>query len=296
MATSGPRRLWLQLALALPWLGAARAADVGPLRISLLDGSATVLDGAERGGAVPGLALSAGAIVETGPQARLLRIESPEGQAVDLGADTHIMLNPPGFVRRGQPSPALYLLRGWLKLSGAGPAGTMALVTGSYELPSFQGVAVAHASADEAWLFVESGQAGLIERGRRDSAPREVGRGAFYLRATGGGEGALTPRASSAQLQRVPRVFRDTLPLRYADVSGGAPKPQPLDAPAYADLQPWLVAERSVRSGFTTRFRPLLRDRAFRHELDAHLRDHPEWRPILHPPPPPPPPSAPKPR
>ena len=62
--------------------------------------------------------------------------------------------------------------------------------------------------------------------------------------------------------------------------------------PTYLDLQPWLLAEPAVQAGFTRRLRPLLSDRAFRRDLDAHLSDHAEWRPILHPPPPLPP-SAP---
>jgi hypothetical protein len=66
-----------------------------------------------------------------------------------------------------------------------------------------------------------------------------------------------------------------------------------LPAPSYAELRPWLSAEPALRAGFTRRFMPLLRDAAFRRQLDQHLNDHEEWRPILHPPPPPLPPSSP---
>jgi hypothetical protein len=290
------RRKWLQalFVLACGVSMPLRAAPDPVLRITLLDGSATVLDGAARAAAVLGLPLASGSIVETDAKSRLLRIESADGQALDLGPDTRVMLDPPGFARRGKPSPGLYLLQGWLKISAVQAPGTLAVITRDFELPTFEGVAVTRVATDHAWVFVESGRITLVERGRRDSAPLAAERGAFYERGAQA-EAVLTARATTAQLQRVPRLFRDPLPLRYAAVSTLEVTAQPLPDPSYADLQPWLSAERALRGGFTRRFSPLLRDREFRRALDAHLRDHTEWRPILHPPPTPPPPSAAKP-
>jgi hypothetical protein len=89
----------------------------------------------------------------------------------------------------------------------------------------------------------------------------------------------------------VPRSFRDPLPLRFEKIPAPKEPPPALPTPSYAELQRWLTAETPLRAGFTRRFMPLLRDKTFRRELDEHLKDHEEWRPILHPPPPPPPPA-----
>jgi len=37
------------------------------------------------------------------------------------------------------------------------------------------------------------------------------------------------------------------------------------------------------RRGFVERFQPRLKDAEFRRELDGHIRDYPEWDPVLHP-------------
>ena len=278
----------LACALGLPAPG--YGAPEQPI-VTILDGPATVLDGVRRTAAAPGQRLPDGAIVETGTDSRLLRIEWPDGQAVNLGPATRVMLNPPGFARRGKPGPALYLLQGWVKQSSPPATEALGLAARRFELAPFKGVVVARVEAQDSWLFVQTGAAALTDRQVRPAARLELAAGNLYAHGgVGAAAGTLQPRASSAQLQQVPRAFRDTLPARYAQAAAAPPTPETLPAPTYAELQPWLTAETPVRAGFTRRFGPLLRDRAFRRELDAHLAEHAEWRPILHPPPPPPPP------
>lgn len=270
------------------WPVQGYSAPAAPI-VTILDGTATVLDGVRRTSAAPGQRLADGAIVETGAATQVLRIEWADGQAVNLGPGTRLMLNPPGFARRGHGGPALYLLQGWVKQHSPPGAQAQGLATRLFELAPFQGVVVVRAEAQDSWVFVQAGSAALTERQVKPAARHELATGNLFA-ATGTAGGTLQPRASSAQLQQVPRAFRDTLPARYAQASAAPATPEALPAPRYADLQPWLSAETPVRAGFTRRFGPLLRDRAFRRELDAHLADHAEWRPILHPPPPPPPP------
>jgi hypothetical protein len=261
--------------------------------VTIVEGPASLLDGIRRSVAASGAALEAGTIVETTAETKLLRIEWPDGEAVNLGPDTRVMFSPPGFARRDGGVPALYLLQGWVKYSSPSASQAQGLVSRLFELAPFKGVVVARADPQEASVFIQSGTAMLAERQLRPVARHELGAGNFYTRSTAT-VGVVAARASAGELQQVPRAFRDTLPLRYARAAAApAPTPEGLPAPTYADLQPWLTAETPVRSGFTRRFRALLRDRAFRRDLDAHLSDHPEWRPILYPPPPPPPPSAP---
>jgi hypothetical protein len=278
------------LALLLLAPGAHAAAD--DPHVTLLDGNAIVVDGVKRSQLVLGLPLSDRTIVETAEDTRLVRIEWPNGEVADLGPQTKVMLEPPGLTPRGKPGPRLYVLQGWVKQ--AGPEGKPAngLVTPRLQLLPFQGAVVVHSSEEESLVFVESGTATLVERAGAASEPLDARSGSLYARH-GVAAGSLLPRAPSAQLQRVPRSFRDPLPLRYAQVPVSRDAPPALPAPTYADLQPWLTAETPVRNGFTRRFMPLLRDRTFRRELDEHLKDHEEWRPILHPPPPPPPPPPP---
>ena len=253
--------------------------------ITLLDGEAVVIEEARRLSAVPGLRLSAGAIVDTGSASPLVRIEWPDGTAADLGAGTRVMVAPPGFAARGGKAPLLYLLQGWVKLGGAGREPVGGVVTPALELLPFAGAAVVVADRRERHVFAEAGALELLERpgGRRVA----LGAGAFY-----GADGVL-PRPPADWLARVPRAFRDAIPRRAAslagrDVAGGA-----LPLPAYAAVADWLAAEPALRKPFPRRFLPWAADPAFRRELQSHLSAHREWDPILNPPPPPTPTLAP---
>jgi hypothetical protein len=278
---------------SLVLMAAACAAPptAGEPHVTLLDGGATLLDGARRSAVLAGQPLSARSIIETAADARLVRIEWPNGQAADLGPDTRAMIEPPPVGMRGKPAPALYLLQGWVKqASGQGaPAGGLASLR--LQVLPFDGAVVVHVAADDTLLFVESGDVTLVERSGSATKLLEARAGSLYRRG-GAGPASLVARAPTDQLQRVPVSFRDPLPRRYATVP--VPKdPAPLlPAPSYPELRPWLTAEQAVRAGFTRRFMPLLRDTTFRRELDQRLADHEEWRPILHPPPPPDPPPA----
>jgi hypothetical protein len=52
---------------------------------------------------------------------------------------------------------------------------------------------------------------------------------------------------------------------------------------AYADVEPWLKAEPSVRRPLMQRWRAKAREPAFRSALVSNLSSHPEWDPILFP-------------
>jgi hypothetical protein len=231
--------------------------------------------------------VEAGTIIETASDANLLRVEWSDGQAINLGPNTRVMINPPGFSRREGGVPALYLLQGWVKYSSPPASQAPGLVARLFELAPFKGVVVVRVDPQVTSVFIQSGTALPVERQLRPAARHELSAGNFYTRNSAAA-GVVAARASSGDLQQVPRAFRDTLPSRYGQAAAATPTAEGLPAPTYADLQPWLTAEAQVRAGFTRRFRPLMSDRAFRRDLDAHLSDHAEWRPILHPPPPPP--------
>ena len=253
--------------------------------MTILEGGATVLDGVKRSRAALGQPLAETAIVETSADTRLLRIEWPDGRMLNLGPATRVMLFPQGFAPRGKPGPAAYVLQGWVKYGSAQGSSAPGLATDRFLLAPFQGTVVVQVSLPESWIFAQEGTVPLIET--RSLTRHELSAGGFYARSDLG-PGAAMRSAPSNQLKSVPRAFRDTLPLRYPQVTAQPAAIEMLPSPSYADLQAWLTAAPPVTTGFASRFRPLLRDRAFRKELSAHLVDHPEWRPILYPPPPPP--------
>lgn len=279
-------------ALCLPFtphVALAAGAAEAP-RLTILDGEAAVVEGAQRYPAAEGLALPDRALIETGPAARLLRIEWPDEQVIDLGPDTRVMLSPPRTVGRDPTVAAIYLLQGWAKQSSPPKGAAQGLLTPTIELTGFTGTVVNHVSGNDYWLFVESGTASIVERGLEPPSRIVLRAGSAYARI-GSSKGNVTPRPSAEALQRVPRAFRDPLPLRFSAVSARNVKRGAPMAPTYAQLQPWLGAEAPLRDGFVPRFDELLHDRAFRHELAAHLRDHREWQPVLYPPPPKPKPK-----
>ena len=272
-----PWLLGLALASVLPG-GAALAAAA---RITIVDGTAVVTDGSRRFSAAEGQWLGERALIETGPAAVLLRVEWPDGSTADFGPATRAMVAP-GPVAAGSPRPpAFYLLQGWAKHSAAVPPPAVGLQTPWLRVELGQGAVLAFEGAAEGFLFVESGAATATARGVASATPVTLAAGAVYQRADGGwlAQGRATP----AQLQRVPPGLRTTLPLRWARFAGKTVAAAPLPAPAYADLQAWLSAERALRADFPRRFGALAADPAFRKGLVEHLPAHPEWGAVLNP-------------
>jgi hypothetical protein len=262
------------LALATPVLAPAQN-----VMLTLLEGDADVFDGARRLAALPGLRLAPAAIVDTGPETRLVRLEWPDETVVDLGPATRVMVVPPGFAKRDGQAPLIYLLQGWAKVTSRGSAAAAGVVAPALELRPFSGAAVLFIDGREPFVFAESGHMDVLER-PGGSAPLAVAAGALYT-----GSGTVQPRAGSEWLHRVPRSFRDPIPLRAAAFKDHRVEASVLPPPAYAGLADWLGAEPQVRREFPQRFRTLAQNAAFRRELEAHLPAHPEWVLVLHPPP-----------
>ena len=278
--------VWLHALVVLAaWLAgpAARAADGA--QITILDGDALVIDGPRQWHAAEGLKLGAGTLVHTGANSRLLRVEWPDGTAADLGPDTQAMVAPPALGGRARAG-AVYLLRGWLKISSLG-AGPSAMAPGAtapaLELLPHKGAVVLMVAGGETWAFAESGSAPLQEREAKAAASPALKAGEVYLRQ-GVAKGAVAPRPTPAQMQRVPRGFRESLPLRSAALKDRNPAPRAAPAPSYGELRDWLVTpEPALRRPFTRRFAERARDGEFRSGLVSDLARHPEWEPLLFP-------------
>ena len=275
--------LWAVLCL----LAATRAHAVeSAALLTIVEGPATITEGARSVTAVAGMKLGAATLIDTGPGTNLLRLEFTDGSTLDIGPDTHLMLMPPGLAGSGPRAPAFYLMQGWAKHSsparaeGAAGAGELAP---QLELLQVAGVMVGRVAGDEAMLFVESGRAQLVERKLKGSAPLGLKAGELYSR-NGSDRGTVVPRPTAAFLQGLPRSFRDTLPPLAAKFKGKSVEPKGVSVPTYAALKPWLTAEPVIRREFPRRFAPLAKDHAFREALVKNLSSHPEWEPVLFPP------------
>lgn len=283
--TGTPLRRFLQGLMVL--LAGALAAGWGPSAraqalVTIVEGEATLVEGARALAAVEGQKVGAETLLRTGADTRLLRLEWPDGTAADFGPDTHAMIDPAAFGRRGGRAPAVYLLRGWLKLSSLGDAGSSGALTPRIDLAPFKGALVVMVSGDETWVFAESGSAAVAERHARPAANLALKTGEVYLRS-GNAKGAVAPRPTPSQMQRVPRGFRDSLPLRSKAFAGRSASGRPAPGPSYADLRDLLTAEPPLRRGFVRRFTERSRDKDFRAGLVDNLLAHPEWEPVLYP-------------
>ena len=279
VAARGALRLG-RLALGLGLATVAMAAPAAAL-VTIVDGDAVLVDGARAVVAAEGLKVADETLVRTGSGARLLRVEWPDGSAADFGPDTQAMLNPGGFGTRGGRTPSVYLLHGWLKLSALGSGPTAGLITPAVDVQPFKGALVVMAVGDETWVFAETAGGALVDRVAKAAAVT-LKNGEVWGRQ-GSGKPAVAPRPTPAQMQRVPRGFRDSLPLRSPALAGRTVTAKAAPVPTYADLRDWLTAEQPLRKGFTRRFAERAHDAAFRSALAENLASHTEWEPVLFP-------------
>lgn len=274
------------LRVALVVLVTATACAWSPARaqaqLTIVDGEATLLDGNRNLAAVEGLKVGDETLVRTTARTSLLRVEWPDGSAADFGPDTQAMLNPRGFGTRGGRTPSVYLLSGWLKLSSMGSGPSAGLLTPQVDVQPYKGALVVMVAGDETWVYAESGGAPLVERHVRPASNLALKGGEVYLRV-GAAKGAVATRPTPPQMQRVPRGFRDSLPLRSAVFKDKTVAGKAAPVPSYADLRDWLVAETPVRRTFTRRFAERSRDNDFRAGLVQNLGRHPEWERVLFP-------------
>jgi hypothetical protein len=253
-------------------MAAERAAH-----ITLLDGAATVLAGAQTWQAATGLRLGEGALVDTAANCTLLRLEWPDGSLLDLGPSTRIMLAPPGSA--SAPTPAFYLLQGMAKFSGA--TGALGWRSSRLEAAAAKGVVVLMVDPLQTVLFAESGAQVVTDRGAARSRNLAAGE---QLSMVPGKPAESVARPTAALLGRLPRAFRDSLPPRLATLKLRTTPADAAPPQRYAELQPWLTAEPALRQQFPKRLAGRLADPEFRSAITANLRAHPEWAPLLEPP------------
>jgi len=255
---------------------AATAAPRAPL-VTMLDGEATLLRDGARYALAEGVRLQSGDLLSTGANTRLLRIEYPGGPGFAFGADSRAMLLPNlGDDMR----PGVYLLSGWVKL--AAPSGaTGAIRSAVADADNTGGTLILDVQAGSALAFAESGPSHV--QPRAGDTPAQALKSGEMLTLAPGSKPVLARGASPAFVQAMPKPFMDSLPARAqaftVDVA-----PKRVAAMSYADAQPWIDAEPSLRQVFATRWRRLAAEPEFRAGLVAGLKSHPEWTTVLNPP------------
>ncbi|CAN5291572.1 hypothetical protein BH11PSE9_BH11PSE9_31630 [soil metagenome] len=274
--------LWFFLAL-LPV--AAWPAD-RLATVTIVDGELFVMRDASRYAMAEGTRLQADDILETSPASRLVRIEFTAGPIVDIGPATRLWLAP-RFGERGDKRAArVYMLEGWAKLT-APKQGVDLFASPWLDITSIAQDVVVAISPEATRVFAETGEVQLVERQGGKSVGKPGGMvklrpGEFYTRGSDP-KSSVTPRPSAEFVASVPRPFLDTLPSRAAQFDAKDVAPKLLGAMSYAEAQPWIDGEASVRPAFLARWKRLAQNPEFRKALLANERAHPEWDRVLHP-------------
>jgi hypothetical protein len=289
------------LLLLFPAIACAQAAD----KLTMLEGSLKIIRGTnvyKADKATEGMLLRQGDLLESS-DGGFAQFEFAGGTIVALGPSSRVF-----FYRLGRPAAAtnqpvanLVLSSGWLKGESTATSGMYRYSTPVLSLASANGSVLLHLDADGCDAYVEAGTAFIGETssdgGWRSSGTAKTGQ--FLSRKPGKSLTTLA-RASSSFVAAMPVAFKDTLPSRSAHFDDKKPaEPRLEHAVTFGDLQPWLALPSVWRRSFVERFKPRLADHEFREQLEAHLRQYPEWDAVLHPekyPSENPPPSAGNPR
>lgn len=275
----------------------ASAHAVGATRptaiVTILQGRATVIRALSQFDAAEGMRLLADDLVKTDKDT-FLRIEYEDQSSIEVGPQTQLQLNHPAARKKNRP--ALYVLEGWVKL-GAGKAdggGKPAFASVDMDVVDLTGVMVMRGDNASRELFAEQGTARWVDRDPHSAEPVTLKQGDFLVAAQDRPP-RTQPRPSADFTAAVPRPFRDTLPFRYDLFKDRSVAPKGQVPFTYADVEPWLNAEPSIRRQFVVMWRRKADNSAFRASLDHDLQKHPEWDPVLHPEKyePPPEPAAP---
>lgn len=262
-------------------LACGASANATPGWITIVDGDARMVHAQGAAEVLEALKLPTTVLLETPAASRLVRVEWPDGSALDIGPGTQVMLVSEGLSERSPKSPAAYLLRGWVKLSGAGAAGAPAVLSPAGELPPFKGVAVVFAVQGRSGVFSEAGPLLLQERGGKNMFTLQTGQ--FYSRQ-GVETGSTQPRPPADMLQQLPRAFRDTLPHRLVAVQQREVKARNLPLPPYAELKPWLAAnDPALRRQLVNRFAAWAQVPVLKSALVSHISEHREWASLVMP-------------
>jgi hypothetical protein len=246
-----------------------------------MEGPAALVRGTTRHALAEGVRLQPGDIIEVSDKG-LAQVEFPDGAALALSAGTRILAVS---ASRGKSAPGdYYVMQGTLKLSGVKQGASFRFLTPVFTLQPAEGAIVLVVSSAEGSVFVEGGEARVIDPPAKGAAPAplRLKSGEYYTRKAEQ-KGSVASRPSQAFIGTLPRIFLDPLPSRMARYKEREVQPRPLEEVSYAEVEAWLKAPPDIRRPMVARFRPRVSDPAFRAALVTNLKSHPEWDPVLFP-------------
>ena len=252
--------------------------------ITLVQGPLTLIRGTNVYRGVEGMSLKRGDILETA-DGGFAQLEF-SGGIVALGTSTRVYLLPSGGTSGGKPITLDFIvLNGWLKSETAGGKGLIRVRTSLLSATASGGAIVVRSGATTCEVFLESGgplSISEVNASGETGYSTQAKTGQFVARQKGAPLSAL-PRPSPDFLAAVPKEFRDTLPSRAARFSDKPAAVKMEHAVSYDEIESWLKMPAAWRRGLADRFSPRLADSNFRRQIESHVREFPEWEPLLHP-------------
>lgn len=258
-------------ALALMAAMYGHAQDAGTVTL-LKDTPLRVIRGVSVLQGVEGMRLRAGDFLQTGPAATAqAQLEFP-GAIVELGPSTQIFVD-----RLGAAGTEIVVAAGWLKEETT--SGSFRFDSPLASVTTQRGSVLLHSSENGADIFIERGAAQVIAGG---SAPIGSSAEKIFFTRRGGKPVTAAGRPSPEFVDAMPVAFRDVLPPRLDRFAGKkAPEPRSDHEVSYSDFERLLSLPAQWRKGLVERFKPRLRDRAFRQGIEAHIAELPEWKAAL---------------
>jgi hypothetical protein len=253
--------------------------------VTLLEGSLQVIRGTTVFRGVEGMNVKPGDIIESSEGA-FVQLEFVGGAVAALGPSSRLYILPQAAGGSSERTVAMdmVVLNGWLKHEAAADKGSYRYRTPELAVTTNAGTVVFRSGPNACDIFVESGSASIAEVSQNGNSgpivPAKVGQ--FFSRLKGAGVTNLE-RPSTSFLDSMPKQFRDTLPPRQARFPERAVEPKAEHPVSYADIEHWLMAPSAWRRGLAERFAPRLADPGFRKQIELHVRDLPDWGPVLHP-------------
>jgi hypothetical protein len=165
-----------------------------------------------------------------------------------------------------------------LKVSGVSKDARLRVSTPVFTLWPAEGASVMVVRGGDGSVFIESGSARLAAA----PATHNLKSGEFFSRKDAQ-KGTVSQRPSQAFMDAMPKAFFDPLPSRMARYKDREAQPRRIEEVSYADVEVWLKAPAGIRRPLVARFESRADDPKFRSALEANLRFHPEWDPILYP-------------
>ena len=253
--------------------------------VTLLEGTGALLRASGRYALAEGVRLEAGDVIELSDKASA-QIEFTDGTLTALGSRTRFMVlsySPSGRARGGGE---LFLLSGWLKAARSRQASYVVsrVATPLVEVGLQEATVVMFAGADEASVFVESGEARIAQSSHSGSGEESVRvkAGQFFARK-GEQRGAVAPRPPHALVSAMPRNFMDTLPSRLPKFKERSVPARRVGDFSYSDVEAWINCVPPVRRALVSRWHAKASEPAFHSALAANLKEHPEWDRVLNP-------------